>query len=232
MKKAFMILAAFFGISSLAGAQGFFIGGSFGFNANNHKYQNYDDGNGSYEDEVTGSDNSIFKFAPVVGYSINDDWEIAAAFEFYVDKDKLDNKYDAPEKYKYFEAELSGRRYFALGDKFSWFIEAGVYFDKSAGEDFSKDDGKITGDTYYEKNYGAYIVPGLCYELNDHWSVDLNFNFMNLSYDICKYNSEDIDGNPCYSKGTHSNFDFSGTTAPGSIRETANLVSLGFYYAF
>lgn len=221
MKKTVMILAAFFGISSLASAQGFFIGGSFGFNSDNHKYQNYNDVNGSYEDEVTEPGKSLFKFAPVVGYSINNDWEIAAAFEFSIDKYKLD---DAPEKYKYFEAELSGRRYFALGDKLSWFIEAGVYFDKSASDDFSKDDGKITGETYYEKNYGAYIVPGLCYELNDHWSVDLNFDFMNLSYNICKYNSEDIDGNPCGSKGTHSTFDFSGTTA--------DLVSLGFYYAF
>ena len=232
MKKSVLILTAVLGISSLANAQGFFIGGSLGFGSDNYKYQYYNSISESYGDETTSNDMGNFSFAPTVGYTFNDNWEMALAFDFSVTKDKLDNEYDAPEKEKTFGVALSGRRYFALSDKFNWYVDASLYFSKDSEEDFSKDMGKIEGTTDYRKNFGLYIVPGIDYEINDHWSVDLNFDFVSLSYNIRKYNTENYDGNPCGSKSTSKSLGFGGTTETGSILDTADMISLGFYYTF
>lgn len=232
MKKSVLILTAVFGISSLASAQGFFIGGSLGFGSNSYKYQNYNSTSGSFDDEKTSTDKGSFSFAPTVGYTLNDDWEISATFKFRTDKDKLDDEYYAPEKDKTFGVALSGRRYFELSDKFNWYVDASLYFSKESDEEFSKSMGKIEGYTNYTKDFGLYIVPGIDYEISDHWSVDMDFNFISLGYGIRKYNSEDVDGNPCYSKGTSKSLDFGGTTETGTILGTADMIKLGFYYTF
>ncbi len=230
MKKLVLILTAVLGISSLANAQGFFIGGSLGFGSENNEHQYYI--NGSYGDKDTDKDENSFSFAPTVGYTFNDNWEMALAFDFSVDKNKLDDNINTPEKDKTFEIALSGRRYFELSDRFNWYVDASLSFSKETDENFKKNLGKIDGYTEYDKNFGLYIVPGIDYEINDHWSVDMNFDFVSLSYNIRKYNTEDIDGNPLYSKGTDKSFNFGGTTEPGSIHELTELISLGFYYTF
>ena len=219
MKKAIMTFAAILGFSVLANAQevGFFIGGDLNFNKDLTKTTPFNDG--KFDKEEATCDYTYFTFAPTIGISLDETWELGLSLGI----DNYNNK-TSDENTKSYSAELYGSRYFDLTDKLSWFVETGVDFSHTmelAEEEYAK-----------EKALGFYIEPGLCYSLSDHWSLELSFDFLGLSYDMCWNEALDEDKNPSGDKEFYQSFNFGCTTFPGSLHDLSRTVGLSLYYEF
>lgn len=218
MKKAIMTFAAILGFSVMANAEvGFFIGGDLNYKTHTVKTTPFNDG--KFEKERTTWEYKDFAIAPTIGISIDETWEIGLSFgiENYNDKTYEENS-------KAYSAELYGSRYFDLTDKLSWFVEAGVEFTHSmelAEEEYAK-----------ERMLDFYIEPGLCYSLSDHWSLELSFDFLGLSYNMYWDEALDDAKNPIDDKKFYKNFDFGCTTSPGNMHELSEAVGLSLFYEF
>lgn len=224
MKKNIIVLAAACCFSVFANAQGFFIGGSIGAGTNVQKNSEYNYAEKKYGTQETIDESYSFRFEPDFGYTINDDWEIGAGLSFELEKFKTEDL-----KNNFFGSYIYGRRYFGLTDNLSWFVDAGVEFGLDKSEEYNSSDSL---EISKGKSLAIFIEPGLSYEINDHWCVDLTFSFLSLSYGFTWNELLDENDNPYGPKCFNQGLDFGFTTAPGSIHDLSECISVSLTYSF
>lgn len=209
MKKTVLILVAALGISNFASAQ-FFVGGSLGFGSDKNKYQLRTES--GWSEKETASDNKSFHISPLVGYTLNEDWEIGLSLNCAISKNKtLDSDSNTYGTYLY------GRRYFDLPGNFSWFVDAALNFSSNKQtSDYTFDSNSYTR-TDKSSSLGLYLEPGISYDFNEHWSADIYFNMMSLGYSMSWGKNSD-EQYPQYDRKTYNNeFGFDAASASNSF---------------
>lgn len=209
MKKTVLILVAALGISNFASAQ-FFVGGSLGFGSVKNKYQLRTES--GWSEKETASDNKSFHISPLVGYTLNEDWEIGLSLNCAISKNKTSDL-DSNTYGTY----LYGRRYFDLPGNFSWFVDAALNFSSNKQtRDYTSDGDSYTA-TDKSSSLGLYLEPGISYDFNEHWSADICFNMMSLGYSMSWGKNSD-EQYPLYDRKTYNNeFGFDAASASNSF---------------
>lgn len=222
MKKTLSTLIAVLGISTLANAQGFFIGGSISGEKDKNYVWEFNREEKQFGNKSE-SEYKTFSIEPEIGYSFNDNWEMGVSFMFSQQKgDELDTGTDMG-------ALLYGRRYFELGGNFSWFVDGGVTYSISKNR-FLWENDSISNSKEQELEF--FIEPGISYDINDHWSLEMSFDFLCLSYGLNWYKDLDENKNPNDNKYFSKSLSFECSSIPGSIYDITNDVSLSLYYNF
>ncbi len=224
MKKIALLVAAM-AVSSLASAQ-FCISGKFGIinDSQNTRLLNGDKFDGNYQDR----NDFEWAFAPCIGY-LFEDYEVGVSLSLgsYTATRRhilSDNLYD--QTTASWGLGAYGRYYFGLTDRLSFFSEVDI--------NFSSDKYTVEGEDDYSKSkfLTAYLVPGLSFDINEHWSVESYFSFLNLSWNNEWENSYDEDGK-LNSDGTYgSEFNFAITSGLDSVMDLLNQISIGVCYTF
>lgn len=224
MKKT-LLFAAAMAVSCFANAQ-FFVGGEFNFTSgtNNTRLFDGDKFDGSEMDDGASS----FYFAPYVGTAIGEDWEVGVGIGIGTEVEKEKD---------YFTGEIENtkacllglgayaRRYFSLGERLSWYVDAGVEFDRSLSEAGA---GYVKG-----HDMSLYMNPGFYFDINDHWGLDIAINYLCLSWDHEWQSDLDNDKKICADGGYSQELNFGASTNFGSIHDFAtDGVTLSVCYNF
>ena len=175
MKKLFFALAML-ALTSAASAQ-LYVGGALniGYTQSNlNKSKNYD---------------SEFNFgiAPQIGYAVSDKWDIGAYVGYNYGEDKryrVHDTYTGINKDLYHGISVTPytRYYFAEANKFRFFFEGRLSFDYGMVGTYVKGEDDIDEDHDNSFMLGLNVIPGISYELNEHFSLEMGLSFLRLGY--------------------------------------------------
>lgn len=224
MKKIALLVAAM-AVSSLASAQ-FTISGSFNLSNYSENYR-LNDGNGKYDGNYQDKNTFDWEFTPSIGYMF-EDYEVGinlnVANYTVTSRNTSDELYDT--KDLTWGIGAYGRHYFGLTDRLSVFTELSADF---ALTKYVEDD----VDNYAaDKTFDITLTPGLCYDINDHWSLESYFNFLGLGWMNTWSDSYDKDGKFIGNGSYDSDFYFNITSGQPSALIFLLNVSIGVAYTF
>lgn len=159
MKK--MILAAFVAVASLSANAQVWVGGELGL--------------GTSKTTVKGNEQNKENWAeiiPEVGYTLNDNWDIAVAIGYKHNDVKNGKSQNA------FVLNPYARYTFVKAGDFSFFLDGG----------FSYENSKVSGDKNKTNTWEIAIKPGISYAVSD--KVTLVAHVGGIAYDFEKYGNK------------------------------------------
>ena len=212
MKKT-LLFAAAMAVSCFANAQ-FFVGGEFDFGSSSNNTRLLD--GDKFDGSKMADGASSFYFAPYIGTAVGEDYEVGVGVSFGFDNSKEKNFFNnefEEEKEKFIGAGAYVRRYFSIGDRLSWYIDAGAVYDRSLADDDSG---------YFKtQNLTLYMNPGFYYDITEHWGIDLAVNYLSLCWENTWGSVLDEDKKPCLNGVYNQEFTFGANANFGSIHDIA-----------
>ncbi len=169
MKKIALLMVLVLTSFVASNAQ-FFVGGSFGIDAESGSY----DYNGNKGDSPT---EMSFDFSPQVGFMLSDDFGVGAYVSFGLTRENDHGDPETIDKTSSVEFAPFARYYAFRFNKFSFFGEAQA----SLGFGFSKTeyDGNET-DGPKTTEIGFYVFPGIAYDISNRFQLMARINAFGL----------------------------------------------------
>ncbi|MBP9991221.1 MAG: outer membrane beta-barrel protein [Bacteroidales bacterium] len=257
MKKVLLTIACV-AFAFAANAQ-WVVSGNLGFTSHGGHCERTDVVGNTTTNYTLPGDNGAKTFAleimPSIGYRINDNMQagLGLGFGYYggTEFDPItyaltDKEEWAKASYMQFKVAPYFRYYFAQAGKFSFFAEATlslgftskgkVHEYRSAMNPLPEIDTTYTGDTKHFA-LGFSIVPGINYQLNDHFSVDCYIDLLSLNYQMTKatfYEEDEILGEKISHEEINvvNDFYFGVQALPKTINNHLGWFRLGLNYAF
>lgn len=254
MKKVLLTIACV-AFAFAANAQ-WVVSGNLGFTSNGgHQEINNVLGTVSNNYVVPGyltTKSHSLEIVPSIGYKFNDNMQAGLKFGIVYNKNTNFNALAyAADKEDYtsvsgtsFEIAPYFRYYFAQAGKFNFFAEATVDlgFMPHSKTHFFDNFGPVAIDTVVESNtkymaFGISIVPGVNYQLNDHFSIDCYIDLLSLNYQMTKATTFVDLTTPAATASNETidvrnDFYFGAMGLPQTVNSHLALFRLGLNYAF
>lgn len=175
----------------------------------------------------TEPESSYFEFAPSVGYTFDNSMEFGLYCTFAKFSD-IDDPYLGFGGYA---------RWYALDltDNLSLFVDCNVYHSWMYEENEGNEEEPTPEYSLDKSTYtGVSLVPGLCYQISDHFSLDLMLNLANITWELDKSIPCNSDKKADMKNATENSiFHFGGyATSYNNAEDIDNLVSVGVSYNF
>ena len=136
------------------------------------------------EEDYTSSFN--FGIAPQIGYAVSDKWDVGAYVGYTYTQDKIfEAKDDVDVDFRHgVSLTPYTRYYFADAKKWRFYFEGLLSFAYAADGShvvLGDADDKDHDNTF---TFGLNVVPGVSYDINEHFSLELGLSFLRLGYSL------------------------------------------------